>query len=82
MVLVYIPSFAAPSRICRGLESPPSLLFYSAALRLIMDFQVFGHEGYNSINLTIYNMVRWFASSLGQMTRQPLHFSSIQLLCV
>ena len=70
MVLVYIPSFGAPSRICRGLESPPSLLFYSAALRLIMDFQVFGHEGYNSINLTIYNMVRWFAGSLGKITRR------------
>ena len=46
MVLVYIPSFTAPSRICRGLESPPSLLFYSAALRLIMNFEVSGHEGY------------------------------------
>ena len=46
MVLVYIPSFAAPSRICRGLESPPSLRFYSAALRLIMDLEVSGHKGY------------------------------------
>ena len=68
MVLVYIPSFTAPSRICRGLESPPSLLFYSAALRLIMNFQVFGHEGYISINQTIYNIICWFAGSLGQMT--------------
>ena len=71
MVLVYIPSFAAPSRICRGLESPPSLLFYSAALRLIMDFEVSGHESYISINPTIYDIICWFAGLLGQITRRP-----------